>query len=179
MGLVVLLLANLKVLRHWPRLAAFIGGTATCPNRSRPRQCFRLSTRLEWPLSQGCTCSESEEHVLADRDCGPPNPSPECTATPSAGMMPSGLSCRLHGRAQGQDMSYFIRAECGRRAVPPLRSLSNPVHAGFADRAGSAGSRSAVLHRDLLGVLNLPCLSALHAVSSHLLHPPNGNVPFM
>ena len=165
--------------RHQPSLAASIGGATTCPNRSKPRQCFRLPTPLEWPLSQACTCSESEERVLADRDCGPPNPSPECTATPSARMMPSGLSCRLRGRAQGQDMSYFMQAECGRRAVPPLRSLPNPVHASIADRAGTAGSRSTVLHRDLLGVLNLPCLPALHAVSSHLLHPPNGYVPFM
>ena len=76
-------------------------------------------------------------------------------------------------------MSYFHSAEFCRRAVPSLRSLSNPVHAGIAHRAGSAGSRSAVLHRDLLGVLNLPCLPALHAVSSHLLNPPNGYVPFM
>ena len=161
------------------RTVGFTGGTATCQRRSRPRQCFRLPTPLERLLSQACTCWESGERVLADRDCGPPSPSPECTAIPSAGMMPLGLSCRLRGRAQGQDMSYFHSAEFFRRAVSPLRSLSNPVHACIAHRAGSAGSRSAVLHRDLLGVLNLPCLPALHAVSSHLLNPPNGYVPFM
>ena len=96
--------------------------------------------------------------------------------TPSAGTMPSGLSCRLRGRSEAQDMSSFHSEEFSRRAVPPLRSPANPAHAVIADRAGSAGGRSAVLHRDLLGVLNLPCLPALHAVYSHLLHRTNRSV---
>ena len=106
----------------------FTGGTATCQRRPRPRQCFRLPTPLEWPLSQACNCSESGERVLADLDCGPPSPSPECTAIPSAGMMPSGLSCRLRGRAQGQDMSYFhsgrILPPRGPTATKPFQSCT-------------------------------------------------------
>ena len=62
---------------------------------------------------------------------------------------------------------------------PPLRSPANPVHAGIAYRAGSAGSCSAVFHRDLLSVLNLPRLPALHAISSYLPHPPDGYVLFI
>ena len=97
-------------------------------------------------------------------------------STPSAGTMPSGLSCRLRGRSEAQDMSSFHSDEFSRRAVLPLRRPANPVYASNSDRAGTAGSRSAILHRDLLGVLNLPCLPALHAVYSHLLHRTNRSV---
>ena len=110
------------------RTVGFTGGTATCQRRSRPRQCFRLPTPLERLLSQAYTCWESEGRVLADRDCGPPNPSPERTAILSAGMMLSGLSCRLRGRAQGQDMSYFhsgrILPPCGVTATKPFQSCT-------------------------------------------------------
>ena len=110
------------------RTVGFTGGTATCQRRSRPRQCVRLPTPLEWPLSPAYICWESEGRVLADRDCGPLNPSPERTAILSAGMMPLGLSCRLRGRAQGQDTSYFhsyrISPPCGVTATKPFQSCT-------------------------------------------------------
>ena len=92
------------------KTVGFAGGAATCPSRPRTGQCVRLPTPLERLLSQACTCWESGGHVLAGRDCGPPSPSPERTAIPSAGTWPSGLLCRLRGRAQARDMSSFTLA---------------------------------------------------------------------
>lgn len=41
---------------------------------------------------------------------------------------------------------------------------------GSADRAGTLGSRAAVLHGHALGVGYLALLAALHTVSSHAIH---------
>ena len=110
------------------RTVGFTGGPLPVHADKGQGNVVRLPTPLEWPLSPAYTCWESEGRVLADRDCGPPSPSPECTAIPSAGMMPLGLSCRLRGRAQGQDMSYFhsgrILPPRGPTATKPFQSCT-------------------------------------------------------
>ena len=45
--------------------------------------------------------------------------------------------------------------------------LSDPEHCRAALTAGAPGGRPAVLHRDLLCVLDLPALSTLQAISRH------------
>ena len=48
-----------------------------------------------------------------------------------------------------------------------LAGLTDLEHRGPAKAALAAGGRSAIFHCDLLSLLNLTRLAALHAVSSH------------
>ena len=68
-------------------------------------------------------------HDLVGQACGPPSPSPEGTAIPSAGTIPSGLPCRSSGLAQEQDMSSMhtdrILPPCGATATNLCQSCTS------------------------------------------------------
>ena len=74
---------------------------------------------------------------------------------------------------RGRISRFFIQAEFFHHTSVSLGSLANPVHAGTADRARTSGGGPALLHRDLLGVLNFPRFAVLYAVSSHLILSPS------
>ena len=99
-------------------------GKAICPTIHATR-----TTPPERLLFPACTCWELGGHDLVGQVCGPPSPSPEGTAIPSAGTIPSGLPCRSSGLAQEQDMSSMhtdrILPPCGATATNLCQSCTS------------------------------------------------------
>lgn len=68
---------------------------------------------------------------------------------------------------QAQEKARAFHTGPGDSIAAGSAGFADFEHLGAADRAGTLGGRSSVLHRDLLGVLHITLGLTLHAVSFH------------